>query len=62
MQRIREWSFPVGLLVAWMIASVYTLHSLAVARAALGRAFQGPAATSPKVPTTDEGGKERPAS
>lgn len=62
MQRIREWSFPAGLLLAWMIATVYTLHSFAAARAQSERFFQGPAAVSPKTPPASEGGKETPAS
>lgn len=62
MQRIREWSFPIGLLVAWMIASVYTLHSLAAAHVEYGRVFPGAAVTSPNVQPESESGKERPAS
>ncbi len=36
-RKIREWSFPVGLIVAWVIASAYTaiqLGQLPAARAA----------------------------
>jgi len=28
MKKIREWAFPAGLLLAWLIASVYTLSAL----------------------------------
>jgi hypothetical protein len=33
MKKIREWAFPAGLLLAWFIASVYTLCALVDARA-----------------------------
>jgi len=29
MKKIRAWAFPAGLLLAWFIVSVYTIHSLA---------------------------------
>ena len=29
MNKIREWSFPVGLAIAWIVASAYTMSALA---------------------------------
>jgi len=33
MNKIRVWAFPAGLLLAWLIASVYTLSALLDAQA-----------------------------
>jgi hypothetical protein len=42
MKKIRVWAFPAGLLLAWLVASVYTLSSLVDANAE-HRRLLGPA-------------------
>jgi hypothetical protein len=37
MQKIREWAFPVGLFLAWMLATVYTVRALSELHAATAR-------------------------
>jgi hypothetical protein len=49
MKMIREWAFPAGLLLAWLIASVYTLSSLVDANAEHRRLLNPVAATSPQT-------------
>jgi hypothetical protein len=46
MKKIREWAFPAGLLVAWLIASVYTLSALVDAHGEHRRMSNPAAATS----------------
>jgi hypothetical protein len=45
MKKIRVWAFPAGLLLAWVIASVYTLSALMDASAQHHR-MRSPAAAS----------------
>lgn len=43
MDKLREWSFPVLFLVAWMAVAAYTISELGVAQAAAVRAARPPA-------------------
>jgi hypothetical protein len=47
MKTIREWAFPVGLLLAWMLASVYTVNTLFDAHTAHQQFQRGARAYSP---------------
>jgi len=38
MERLREWGFPIGLLLAWAIAAVFTVSALVGMEAAVERA------------------------
>jgi len=49
MKRIREWAFPAGLLLAWLIASVYTFSALTDAHRAQQRLLEPTAAVSPQT-------------
>lgn len=42
MERIRLWAFPIGLIVAWMMAAAYTL-SLLIQDPMVGSPQQAPA-------------------
>jgi len=48
MDRIREWSFPVALLTAWIAVAGYTLSSLGHAQAVVAAA-QKPAVVAPPI-------------
>jgi hypothetical protein len=45
MKAIREWGFPAGLLLAWIITSVYTTSALIDAKAEHQRVFAPVAGT-----------------
>jgi len=47
MKTIRDWAFPAGLLLAWLIASVYTLSALMDASAQHQRMRRPAAASTP---------------
>ena len=47
MERLREWGFPIALIVAWMVATAYTVSLL------IGPADQG-AASVPETPGVAE--------
>ena len=49
MKKIREWAFPAGLLLAWVIASVYTVSALVDAHSEHQRLLNPVAATSPQT-------------
>jgi hypothetical protein len=49
MKKIREWAFPAGLLLAWLITSVYTLSALVNANTEHRRLLNPTAATSPQT-------------
>jgi hypothetical protein len=49
MKRIREWSYPVGLIALWVVASVFTISSLSRMNASW-EAVRNPASVS--VPRT----------
>jgi len=49
MKKISEWGFPAGLLLAWFLASVYTLSALVDARAEHQRMSNPAAAMSPQT-------------
>jgi len=48
MKTIREWAFPAGLLLTWVIASVYTVSALVDAHVDHQRLLN-PVASSPKT-------------
>jgi hypothetical protein len=47
MKTIRDWGFPAGLLLAWIIASVYTTSALISANAEHRNLLHPAAASSP---------------
>jgi len=49
MKTIRDWAFPAGLLLAWFIASAYTLSALVDAQAEHQRLMNPVAASSPQT-------------
>ena len=49
MKTIRDWAFPAGLLLAWLIASVYTISSLVDAHNQHQRLLNPVAATAPQT-------------
>jgi hypothetical protein len=49
MKKIREWAFPAGLLLAWLIASVYTISALVDAHSEHRRMLNPVAATAPQT-------------
>jgi hypothetical protein len=49
MKTIRDWGFPAGLLLAWLIASAYTLFALVDAHSEHHRVIDPVAATSPQT-------------
>ena len=53
MDRIREWSFPVALLTAWVAVAAYTLSSLGQAHATAAAAHN-PAVVAPEMGETIE--------
>jgi hypothetical protein len=51
MDRIREWSFPVALLTAWIAVAAYTLCSLGEAQARVAAATKPALAVPPAEDT-----------
>lgn len=51
MKKIREWGFPVALIIAWMIAAAYTL-SLMIDVTDRNAPAPPPAATAPATPAS----------
>jgi len=49
MKKIREWAFPAGLLLVWVIASVYTTSVLVEANAEHQRLLNPSTASSPRT-------------
>jgi hypothetical protein len=49
MKKIREWAFPAGLLLAWIITSVYTVSALVDAHVDHQRLLNPVTATSPQT-------------
>jgi hypothetical protein len=49
MNKIRDWGFPAGLLLAWIIASVYTTSALVDANAEHRHLLNPAAASSPRT-------------
>jgi hypothetical protein len=49
MNKIRDWGFPAGLLLAWIIASVYTTSALIDANAEHRHLLNPAAASSPRT-------------
>jgi hypothetical protein len=45
MDRLREWGFPIGLLLAWAIAAAFTVSALVGMEATVERTQSGPQAT-----------------
>ncbi len=42
MDHLREWGFPIGLLLAWAIAAVFTVSALVGMEATVKRTQSGP--------------------
>jgi len=49
MQKIRYWAFPAWLVLAWILSSIYTIHSLVDAENAYQVVLQTPAASSART-------------
>jgi hypothetical protein len=49
MKKMRDWAFPAGLLLAWLIASGYTLSALISAHSEHRHLMNPVAATSPQT-------------
>jgi len=49
MKKIREWAFPAGLLLVWLVASVYTTSALVRANAEHQRLLNPVTAISPQT-------------
>ncbi|MFL5292807.1 MAG: hypothetical protein ACJ79W_09955 [Myxococcales bacterium] len=49
MKTIREWAFPIALLIAWVAASTYTLVLLVHAHSEYQRILNPAAVTSPQT-------------
>ena len=62
MDRLREWGFPIGLLLAWAIAAVFTVSALVGMEASVERTQSGPRLTHVVAHPATHGSKAAPAS
>src|SRR6266850_2719673 len=62
MDRLREWGFPIGLLLAWAIAAVFMVSALGGMEASVERTLSGPHLTHVVAHPATHGSKAAPAS
>ncbi len=62
MDRLREWGFPIGLLLAWAIAAVFTVSALVGMEASVERTQSEPHLTHVVAHPATHGSKAAPAS